>query len=154
MDRTTGQRVWRTLTLMSGMTCGAAAGSCTDRTEPASPSTCPGLISFPLLSPHWIHTHVLSPLLYSIFIATFSPYSCPWFQLMANIRAKSGDHAAWPSNATVHIYKKPTNRIFLFFKKKIKKLLFLRMLLCHQILTYLQLSSNSSKFPKKNALKT
>lgn len=86
-----GQQVWRTFTLMSGMTCGVAAGSCTDRTEPASPSTCSGLISSLQQSSLFLHTHVLSPCLRSAFIPTFCPCSCSWFQLVANMTTNSGD---------------------------------------------------------------
>lgn len=76
------------LTLMSGVTCGAAAGSCTDGAEPASPSTRSGLIRSLLLSPHFICTQVLSPRLHSAFIPAFTPYTAAHgsSELMANLR--------------------------------------------------------------------
>lgn len=144
-----GQQVWRTFTLMSGMTCGVAAGSCTDRTEPASPSTCSGLISSLQRSSLFIHTHVLSPCLCSAFIPTFCPCSCSWFQLVANMTTNSGDQqSAWPPNSKTLIYKKPKNRIFFF---KFKMLTISRMLLCPSNIYAFTTIKQDQKLSQKNA---
>lgn len=137
-----GQQVWRTFTWMSGMTCGVAAGSCTDRTEPASPSTCSGLISS-----LFIHTHVLSPCLRSAFIPNFCPCSCSWFQLVVNMTTNSAEQqSAWLSNSKTLIYNKPTNRIFFL---KFKMLTISRMLLCpSNIYTFTTIKQHQKLSPK------